>query len=114
MPDLGNLFVVPETTAPVTTVATTAAPTEETIPCDSLKLDDTDVMLTFVGDSWKIVATMEPADTTDVLQFFSSDESVATVSSGTVTGVAAGECEIIARVAATGAVAKCAVTVTGT
>ena len=59
-----------------------------------------------------ITATTTPASGT--VTWESSDESVATVSSGTVTGVAAGECEIIARVAATGAVAKCAVTVTGT
>jgi hypothetical protein len=111
MPDLGNLFVVPETTAPVTTVATTAAPTEETIPCDSLKLDDTDVMLTFVGDSWKIVATMEPADTTDVLQFFSSDESVATVtSSGEIRSV--GEGTAVITVVCGEQTAECYVTCT--
>lgn len=57
-----------------------------------------------------ITATTTPASGT--VTWESSDETVATVSSGTVTGVAAGTCEIIARVAATGAVAKCAVTVT--
>ena len=57
-----------------------------------------------------ITATTTPASGT--VTWESSDETVATVSSGTVTGVAAGECDIIARVAATGAVAKCHVTVT--
>lgn len=81
MPDLGSMLKPPATTVP-TTVAptTTAAPTVETIPCTSLKLDDTDVLLTFVGDSWKIDVKAEPADTTDEIQFFSSNESVATVS----------------------------------
>lgn len=57
-----------------------------------------------------ITATTTPASGT--VTWETSDETVATVSNGTVTGVAAGTCEIIARVAATGAVAKCAVTVT--
>lgn len=57
-----------------------------------------------------ITATTTPAGGT--VTWESSDETVATVSSGTVTGVAAGTCKIKARVAATGAVAECEVTVT--
>ena len=96
VPDLGNLFVAPETTVP-TTVAptTTAAPTVQTVPCSKLTLDDTDVMLTFVGDSWTIAATAEPMDTTDVITYFSSNEAVATVtSSGEIHSVGEGSAVI--------------------
>lgn len=77
-----NLTPAPAaTTAPSTAVpTTTAAPTVQSVPCTDLKLDDTDVLLTFVGDSWRIDAAAQPADTTDVIQFFSSNEAVATVS----------------------------------
>ena len=80
LPNMGNTPAKP-TDAPTAAPTTTAAPTVATVPCTGLKLDDTDVLLTFVGDSWKIEAKAEPADTTDVVQFFSSNEAVAVVSS---------------------------------
>ena len=80
LPNMGNTPAKP-TDAPTAAPTTTAAPTVATVPCTGLKIDDTDVLLTFVGDSWKIEAKAEPADTTDVVQFFSSNEAVAVVSS---------------------------------
>lgn len=94
MPNLRPAPTAP--TAPSTAApTTTAAPTVETIPCSGLKLDDTDVLLTFVGDSWKLDVKAEPADTTDVIQFFSSNEAVATVStSGEIRAVGEGSAVI--------------------
>ncbi len=96
MPDMGSMLKPPATTVPSTAApTTTAAPTVQTIPCVGLSLDDSDVLLTFVGDSWRIDATAEPADTTDVIQFFSSNESVATVSpSGEIRAVGEGSAVI--------------------
>ena len=112
MPGLGNLFIPPETTVPTTTApTTTAAPTVETVPCSKLTLDDTDVMLTFVGDSWKIAASAEPSDTTDVVTYFSSNEAVATVtSSGEIRSV--GEGSAVITVVCGEQMAECYVTCT--
>lgn len=92
-----NLTPAPAATiAPSTAVpTTTAAPTVQSVPCTDLKLDDTDVLLTFVGDSWRIDAVALPSDTTDMIQFFSSNESVATVSaSGEIRAVGEGSAVI--------------------
>lgn len=96
MPDLGPALKPPTTTAASTAApTTTAAPTVQTVPCTDLRLDDTDVLLTFVGDSWRIDTAVQPLDTTDELQFFSSNESVATVSSsGEIRAVGEG-CAVI-------------------
>ncbi len=112
VPDLGNLFIPPDTTAATTTApTTTAAPTVETIPCTALTLDDSDVMLTFVGDSWNITASVEPMDTTDVITYSSSDEKVATVSSsGEIRSV--GEGTAVITVVCGDQTAQCAVTCT--
>lgn len=96
MPDLGNIFLPPETTLPIVTTQPTTVPTTvPTVPCTGLNIDDSSVSLTFIGDSWKITATAEPADTTDQIQFFSSNEDVATVSaSGEIRSVGEGDAVI--------------------
>lgn len=94
-PNLGAAQKPPVTTVPYTAAPTTTVPTTATIPCTGLDLDDTDVLLTFVGDSWRIDAVALPSDTTDVIQFFSSNESVATVSpSGEIRAVGEGSAVI--------------------
>lgn len=95
MPNLGGTQKPPATTVPYTAAPTTTVPTTATVPCTGLSLDDTDVLLTFVGDSWRIDAVAQPSDTTDVIQFFSSNESVATVSpSGEIRAVGEGSAVI--------------------
>jgi hypothetical protein len=94
-PNLGAAQKPPVTTVPYTAAPTTTVPTTATIPCTGLDLDDTDVLLTFVGDSWRIDAVALPSDTTDMIQFFSSNESVATVSaSGEIRAVGEGSAVI--------------------
>lgn len=65
-----------------------------------------------VGGTVALTATTVPAEGTVV--WTSSDTNVATVSNGTVTGVASGVVTIKASVAATGASDECKVTVIGT
>jgi hypothetical protein len=81
-PDLGSLFLPSQTTVPVTTTQpTTVVTTLPTVPCTGLTIDDSSIDLTFVGDSWQITAQAEPLDTTDTIQFFSSNEEIAVVTS---------------------------------
>lgn len=85
----------PSTT--VTTAATTLpAETEEpTIPCTSLDVSSTEILLDAVGNAWLLNVVAEPADTTDAITYASSDESVATVTAeGCITAVAPGEAVI--------------------
>lgn len=65
-----------------------------------------------VGGTVALTATTVPAEGTVV--WTSSDTNIATVSNGTVTGVASGVVTIKASVAATGASDECKVTVIGT
>jgi len=61
------------------------------IPSESITLDRTDLALN-KGQSFKLTATVTPADATDALEWTSSDEAVATVSSdGLVTAKAGGK-----------------------
>lgn len=96
MPNMGPGLMFPATTVPSTAApTTTAAPTVETVPCIDLQLDDTDVLLTFVGDSWRIDTAVQPSNTTDTVQFFSSNETVAVVSpSGEIRAVGEGSAVI--------------------
>lgn len=64
------------------------------------------------GSTGSISATTSPSGGT--VKWSSDDTDVATVTGGTVTGIAAGSCIVTARVVETGAVAHCAVEVTGT
>lgn len=69
----------------------TATPVETGIACTDIVVAGGDVMLDAVGRAWLLEVTAEPADTTDVVTFASSDESVATVDAqGRVTAVGPG------------------------
>lgn len=79
------------------------------IPVNGISLDQTAAGM-MVGDSVTLNATVTPADATDnTVTWSSSDETVATVSGGTVTGKAAGTAVITAT--AGGFSASCNVTV---
>lgn len=69
--------------------------TELTIACESIELDAAEVTLTEVGAARMIYATASPANTTDTLEYLSSDESVVTVTdSGKIVAVGPGEATI--------------------
>ena len=55
-----------------------------TVPCESIALDQTALTLNTL-DSQILTATVTPADTTDAVEWASSDETVATVEDGLVT-----------------------------
>ncbi len=92
LPGMSADETVPETTAAVETVETTAP----TVPCTSLAMtSDSLVTLEQPGNNWLINVVAMPEDTTDVVTFASSDESVATVdSTGKVTAVGEGQAVI--------------------
>ena len=82
--------VLPEETQPVTTTeatteTTTEATTEETteeptIPCESLELlSEAEKELEGIGQYYLVNVVASPADTTDEIQYISSDESVAVI-----------------------------------
>ena len=77
----------------------------------TITLDKTTLSLTVGGATGSLSATVSPVGST--VTWKSSDETKATVSSGTVTAVAAGKCDIIASITIDGVTyeAKCAVTV---
>lgn len=65
---------------------------DKEIPCTDLTLSEISLELNEEGQSVKLEVTVAPADTTDVLEFASDDETVATVDQeGNVTAVATGE-----------------------
>lgn len=67
------------------------------IPSESITLDRTDLALN-KGQSFKLTATVTPEDATDVLEWTSSDEAVASVSSdGLVTAKAGGEAVVTVK-----------------
>lgn len=83
---------VPTTTAPLQTTVETEPPT---VPCKSLKVETAVITLDKVDAAWMIYTRTEPADTTDVITFTSSDETVATVTeNGKVTAVGPGQAVI--------------------
>ncbi|MCD8358758.1 MAG: Ig-like domain-containing protein [Oscillospiraceae bacterium] len=83
---------------------------DTTVDVTGVTLDKTEAALT-VGETLTLTATVEPEDATDpTVTWTSSDESVATVTGGVVTAVAAGTATITA--AAGDCSATCAVTVT--
>ena len=76
----------------------------------AISLDKTEVSLEEGGNTIMLVATVEPADTSDEMVWTSSDEKVATVSKGIVTSVKPGTATI--TVTAGSVSAECVVTVT--
>ncbi|MCD8388676.1 MAG: Ig-like domain-containing protein, partial [Oscillospiraceae bacterium] len=94
----------------IDTVSVTISDGNITINVSSVTLDQTEAALT-VGESLTLTATVEPEDATDPTVTWTSDnESVATVTGGVVTAVAAGTATITAT--AGDCSAKCTVTVT--
>lgn len=78
------------------------------IPATGITLDKTNVEL-FRGETVTLTATVSPDNSTDTVEWSSSDNSVATVANGVVTGVKQGTAVITAQ---TGTVsASCTVTV---
>lgn len=73
---------------------TTAAPAG--VPCTDIVIEGSDVIsFDAVGRAWLIEAKAQPEDTTDVIRYSSSNESVATVDAqGRVTAVGTGEAVI--------------------
>lgn len=69
--------------------------TDEAVPCTGIKVEPTTAEVE-VGKTAVLKATAEPADTTDEIKWSTSDEKIATVANGTVTGVAVGEATITA------------------
>lgn len=97
LPAYGGSGNTDTTTEATTTVATT---TEEIVDdglihCTGLNVTDTVITFDDAGQAWKLNVQAEPADTTDVIIYASSDEAVATVSDeGIVTAVGTGEANI--------------------
>lgn len=88
---------LPDTNEPKDTEASTGGETTElTVPCEAITLHEYEITLTNgAGSAVMLYATPTPADTTDVITYSSSDESVATVSdNGKITAVAPGEAVI--------------------
>lgn len=84
---------------------------EKTVPATKVTVDPTEMELA-VGEKGTITATAEPANTTDLITFSSSDSDVASVgaSSGEVTAIAEGTATITAK-ANDKVFAECTVTV---
>jgi uncharacterized protein YjdB len=82
----------------------------EPVACTGITLDKTELTFTEEG-SQAIVATVTPADTTDVISWSSDNESVATVENGVVTALANGSANITATCGNYSA--SCSVTVSG-
>ena len=73
----------------------TEDPTDANVPCTGLTLPVENISFTELGQEYTLVATMTPANTTDVVTFASADETVATVSAdGVVKAVGYGETTI--------------------
>ena len=64
-------------------------------PCTGIKLDR-DTLTIARGETAKLTATVEPADTTDKVVWSSGDDGIATVENGVVTAVGLGETTITA------------------
>ena len=77
-------------------------------PATSISLDQTELTL-FPGETATLSATVLPEDSSDKVQWSSSDEAIATVKDGEVTAVALGEATITAK--AGEKTADCVVTV---
>lgn len=80
------------------------------IPCATISLNKTSANMK-VGETLKLTAQMLPLDTTDVLEWKTSNATVADVSSGTVTAYKAGTAKVTAYVE-NGVSVDCKITVT--
>lgn len=66
------------------------------VPCTAISLSDSSASMTSIGETKTLTATLTPSDTTDILRWSSSNDSVATVSDGVVTAVGVGSATITA------------------
>ena len=101
----------PPLTEPVTD--TTPEPEDETLSleCIAVTLNEENVHFDSVGDTFGLIVVLDPIDTTDILSFESSDESVATVTDdGLITSVSEGSAVI--TVTCGNVSAECTVTCT--
>ena len=74
---------------------TTAEPTVLEIPCTQIIVSKAEVTFDKAGAALLLNVTTEPRDTTDIIKFTSSDDTVATVSAdGKITAVGGGEAVI--------------------
>lgn len=91
--DIDNPAVTTTTGSSTTTQTTVAS--ELTIPCQSILISKTSVVLDSVGAGCLLNVTLNPGDTTDEVLFSTSDDLVATVSEdGKIVAVGAGEAVI--------------------
>ena len=71
---------------------------DNALACSGIMLDVTEVVLTEIGEAWMINALPSPANTTDIVVFSSSNESVAIVNNdGKIVAVAPGEATITVK-----------------
>ena len=76
--------------------------------CESIVLNETSVAFSALGETFELFAGLEPVDTTDIVSYTSSDESVATVDAyGIITAV--GEGDAVITVTCGAAAAECTV-----
>lgn len=98
MPNVLDFGFGTEITEPSETVEPTVTEevTEEpTVPCTGLTLDVEEIVLDSEGQAYLLNVVVTPEDTTDLVTYISSDESVATVNEeGRVTAVGDGEAVI--------------------
>ena len=67
-----------------------------TVPCTGISLSDSTLLLTSIGGTATLTATLTPANTTDTLSWASSDNNVASVANGVITAVGLGSATITA------------------
>lgn len=86
---------LPEPTVPQDTAPQQTDPVDDTILCGGISLDVSEVFLTERGEALMVYATPTPANTTEIVEFNSSDVSVATVTdNGKIVAVGSGEATI--------------------
>lgn len=94
-PSIADADPTTPTLPTIQTQPTTETTQEPTKPCTSLRLSVPTIEFTNAGDSIYIKVTKDPVDTTDVLEFSSSNVNVATVdANGKVTAVGPGNATI--------------------
>lgn len=74
---------------------TTTVPADTGVPCTDLIVSSDAVELNNAGGGWRLIVTAQPENTTDVVTFFSNDDSIAAVDeNGRITAVAPGRTTI--------------------
>ena len=66
------------------------------VPCTGISLDIASAEINTIGGTQSLTATVSPSDTTDVVRWATSDESVAVVANGIITAVGLGVAVITA------------------